>query len=112
MAVAESDSLTRSCGVESDDYAEYSGCIKFKIFDTPNCIKDKSIGLEVKQYRPKQFGAEVVFDMSSIAHFVNLLLARSSGEGVQKWCWKTEKMSPMREVMFSGIRTHEAQNVP
>ena len=112
VAVAESDSLTRSCGVESDDYAEYSGCINFKIFDTPNCIKDKSIVLKVKQYRPKQYGAEMVFDMSSIAHFVNLLPSRSSGEGVQKWCWKTEKMSLMREVMFSGIRTHEAQNVP
>ncbi len=109
VAVAESDSLTRSCGVESDDYAEYSGCIKFKIFDTPNCIKGKFIVLKVKQYRPKQFGAEVAFDMPSIALFVNLLSARSSGEGVQKWCWKTKKMSLMREVMFSGIRTHEGR---
>lgn len=107
VAVAQSDSLTRSCGVESDDYADYSGCIKFKIFDTPNCIKGKFIVLKVKQYRPKQFGAEVAFDMPSIALFVNLLSARSSGEGVQKWCWKTDKMSLMREVMFSGIRTHE-----
>ncbi len=85
VAVAESDSLTRSYSVESDDYAEYSGCIKFKIFNTPNCIKDKPIILKVKQDRPKQFGAKVVFDMLSIAHFVNLLPARSSSKGVQKW---------------------------
>ena len=107
VAVAESDSLTRSCGIESDDYADYSGCIRFKIFDTPNCIKGKSI--KMKPYRPKQFGAEVAFDMSSIALFVNLLSLRSSGEGVQKWCWKPGKMSLMREVMFSEIRTHESR---
>ena len=103
VAVAESDSLTWSCGVESDSYADYSGCIKFKIFDTPNCIKDKSIVLKAKPYRLNQFGAEVLFDMSSITLFVNLLSAKLSGEGKQMWCWKLEKMSRMREVMFSGI---------
>ena len=110
VAVAESDSLTRSCGLESDDYAEYSGCIEFKIFDIPNCIKDKSIVLEERQSRPNQFGAKVVFDMSSIAHFVNLLPARSSGEEEQKWCWKRDKLSLKREVMFSSIEILEAQN--
>lgn len=107
VAVAESDNPTRSCGVDSDDYAEHSGCINLRIFEIPNCVKGKSIFL--KRYTSNQFGAEVVFDMASIAQLVNLLSSRSSGKGAQKWCWKSEKMSPMREVVLSGIRTCESR---
>lgn len=57
----------------------------------------------LKQYTSNRFGAEAVFDMSSIAQFVNLLSARSSGKGAQKWCWKSEKMSLMREVVLSPV---------
>lgn len=48
MAIAESDSLTRSCDVELDDYAKYSNYIKFKIFDISNYIKKKFIVLKIK----------------------------------------------------------------
>ena len=109
VAVAESDRPIQ-CFHSGPHCVDDGSRIKFKVFDTPNCIKCTSMTLKVKQNDPKYLvGAEVAFDITSIALLVRLLCAGSNDNEKETWSWRTEEMSPMREVVFSKIWTHEGR---
>ena len=106
VAVAESDRSVQ-CFHSGPHCVDNSSRIKFKIFDTPNYIKCTSITLKVKQNDPEYLvAAQVAFDITAVALLVKLLCAGSNDGEKETWSWRTEKMFPMRKVVFSKVWTY------
>ena len=103
IAVAESDRPVQwfSGSLRRSTCAEFEGRVTFKIYDSPTCVKDAPISLQLNQSHPTSIvTANIHFDVSLITHLIRLLIpAPSSGEGM--WKWKTERMSLMHEPIVS-----------